>query len=150
MEKVWGCKGNPWTPCFNRPSNDSFGDISFWFIYWGDFISRPGKTADKNYVCIRYEDLIADPLANIRRVIKFWNLDIDDTILEKAVQLCTRDKMKSKIPSESLSSNKRLTVRENRGQLFSKENRDYIDRAIREKLRHDFGYNYLNVPAVNS
>jgi len=120
------------------------------FNYWGDFISRPDKTTEKDYVYIRYEDLIADPLANIRRVIKFWNLDIDDSILEKAVELCSREAMKSKIPPETLSSNKRLTVRENRGQLFSKKNRDYIDRAIRDKLRYDFGYNYLNVSAMGS
>jgi len=120
------------------------------FNYWGDFISRPDKTAEKDYVCIRYEDLIADPLANLRRVVKLWALDIDDSILEKAVELCSREKMESKIPPEVLSSNKRLTVRENRGQLFSKENRDYINLAIRDKLRHDFGYNYLHAPAVNS
>lgn len=120
------------------------------FNYWGDFISRPGMTAEKDYVCIRYEDIIADPLANLRRVVKLWALDIDDSILEKAVELCSREKMKSKIPPEALSSNKRLTVRENRGQLFSKENSDYIDRAIQDKLRYDFGYNYLHAPAVGS
>jgi hypothetical protein len=120
------------------------------FNYWGDFISRPGKTAEKDYVCIRYEDLIADPLTNLRRVVKLWGLDIDNSILEKAAELCSREKMKSKIPPAVLTSNKRLTIRENRGRLFSKENRDYIDRAIRDKLRYDFGYNYLNAPATNS
>lgn len=120
------------------------------FNYWGDFISRPDKTAEKDYVCIRYEDLIADPLTNLRKVVKLWALDIDDSILEKAVELCSREKMKSKIPPEVLSSNKRLTVRENRGQVFSKENLDYIDRAIRCGLRHDFGYNYLDTPAMIS
>jgi hypothetical protein len=120
------------------------------FNYWGDFISRSDKTVEKDYVCIRYEDLVADPLANIRRVVKLWALDIDDAILKKAVELCGREKMKSKIPSQALGSNKRVTFRENRGQLFSKENCDYIDHAIRDKLRYDFGYNYLSVPAVSS
>jgi hypothetical protein len=112
------------------------------FNYWGDFISLPGKTADKDYVCIRYEDLITDPLTNIKRVIKLWNLDIDDTILEKAVQLCGREKMKSKIPSEAVNSNKRVSVRENRGKIFSAENNSYINRSIRNNLRHDFDYKY--------
>jgi hypothetical protein len=120
------------------------------FNYWGDFISRPDKTAEKDYGCICYEDLIVDPIANLRRVVKLWALDIDDSILEKVVELCSRTKMKSKIPPEALSSNKRLTIRENRGQLFSEENRDYIDSSIRNELRYDFGYNYLHAPAVSS
>ena len=103
---------------------------------------RPGKTAEKNYVCIRYEDLIADPLANIRRVIKFWNLDIDDSILEKAVELCSRERMISKIPGSLIANNKRGVVRDNRGRLFSKESISYINRAICDNLRHDFGYKY--------
>jgi hypothetical protein len=113
------------------------------FNYWGDYIRRFGKTAEKDYVCIRYEDLIADPLSNLRRVVKLWGLDIGNSTLEEAVGLCSREKMKSKIPSEVLGTNKRVTIRENRGQLFSKENLDYIDRAICDKLRYDFGYNYL-------
>ncbi len=89
-------------------------------------------------------------VANLKKVVKLWALDIDDSILEKTVELCSHEAMKSKIPAEVLSSNKRLTVRENRGRLFSKENRDYIDRSIRDKLRHDFGYNYLDAPTVSS
>ncbi len=111
------------------------------FNYWGEFISRPDKTAEKDYVCIRYEDLIADPLANLKKVVKLWAL-VDDSILEKAVELCSHEAMKSKTPAEVLSSNKRLTVRDNRGRLFSKESISYINRAICDNLRHDFGYKY--------
>lgn len=110
--------------------------------YWGDFISRPDKTAEKDYVCIRYEDLIAEPLANLKRVVKLWALDIDDSILEKAIELCSREKMISKIPSSQFSSNKRVVVRDDRGKLFSEENNSYINRAIRENLRYNFGYHY--------
>ncbi|MCK4782564.1 MAG: sulfotransferase domain-containing protein, partial [Desulfobacteraceae bacterium] len=88
------------------------------FNYWGDFISGPDKVADKNYVCIRYEDMISEPLNNLRRIVRLWNLDIEESALSAAVELCGREKMMSKIPSNLIDSNKRVVVRDDRGKLF--------------------------------
>ena len=113
-----------------------------YFNYWGDFISDPNKVADKDYVCIRYENLVSDPLANLTRITRLWDLEIGESALQSAVNLCSRERMISKIPSSLIANNKRVVVRENRGKLFSKESISYINRAICDNLRHHFGYKY--------
>jgi len=113
-----------------------------YFNYWGDFISDAKKKPNKDYVCIRYEDLIANPLFEMSRILQLWNLEIDKPVLEKAIQLNSREKMKSKIPDGMLSDNKRLSIRDNRGKLFSEDNVSYINLAISNNLKHDFGYKY--------
>jgi len=50
------------------------------------------------------------------------------------VELCSWEKMKSRIPADLLDTNKMVGVRDNCGKLFSKENIAYIDRAIRDNL----------------
>jgi hypothetical protein len=112
------------------------------FNYWGDFISDPNKVADKDYVCIRYENLVSDPLANLFRIVRLWDLEIGESALRSAVDLCSRERMISKIPSSLIADNKRVVVRDNRGRLFSEKNISYINRAICDNLRHDFGYQY--------
>jgi len=113
-----------------------------YFNYWGDFISGPGKTPEKDYVCVKYEDMLSDPLTNLLRIVRFWDLEIGMSALQSAVDMCTREKMESKIPADLLVSNKRVSIRDNRGGVFSEENTAYINRAIRDNLRHDFGYKY--------
>jgi hypothetical protein len=112
------------------------------FNYWGDFISNPNKVAERDYVCIRYEDVVSEPLANLTRIMRLWDLEIEKPALEAAVELCSHQKMISKIPGNLIDSSKRVVVRDNRGKLFSRENISYINRAIRNNLRHDFGYKY--------
>ena len=112
------------------------------FNYWGDFISKSNKVADKDYVCIRYEDMVSESLRNLSRIVHLWDLGIEDSVLRTAVDLCSREKMISKIPINQFNSNKRVTVRKDRGKLFSKENVSYINDAIQNKLRHNFGYQY--------
>ena len=112
------------------------------FNYLGDFISDPDKVADKDYVCIRYENLVSDPLANLFRIVRLWDLEIGESALRSAVSLCSRERMISKIPSSLIANNKRVVVRDNRGKLFSRESISYINRTIRDNLRYDFGYQY--------
>jgi len=132
----------------DRSSRDEFIGQGYvertieYFNYWGDFISRSGKKAEKDYVCIRYEDMVANPLTNLLRIVRLWDLEIGESALESAVELCSRERMMSKIPDDQVRTNKRLTVREDRGRLFSKENVSYINRAIRDNLRYNFGYQY--------
>lgn len=114
-----------------------------YFNYWGDFISDPKKKSDKDYVCIKYEDLIADPLFELSRILRLWDLEIDKPALEKAIQLNSRENMKSKIPASEMSDNRRLSTRDNRGKLFSEDNVSYINRAVSNNLKHDFGYKIL-------
>lgn len=112
------------------------------FNYWGDFISNPNKVVDKDHVCVRYEDMISDPLANLFRIVRLWDLEIGESALQSAVNLCSRERMVSKIPSSLIANNKRVVVRDNRSRLFSEKSISYINRAICDNLRHDFGYEY--------
>lgn len=113
-----------------------------YFNYWGDFISDPNRVPDKDYICIRYEDLISDPLANLSRIVRFWDLKIGKSALQSAVDISSRENMISKIPESLIGTNQRITVRDSRGELFSKENISYISQTIHDGLRYDFGYQY--------
>jgi hypothetical protein len=113
-----------------------------YFNYWGDFISSPNRVPDKDYICIRYEDLILDSLANISRIVTFWGLELSNSSLQTAVNICSQENMISKVPESMLNTNQRITVRDNRGELFSGKNMSYIKRAIRDGLKYDFGYRY--------
>ena len=113
-----------------------------YFNYWGDFISGPNRVPDKDYLCIRYEDLILDSLANLSRLVNFWGLELSNSSLQSAVNICSRENMISKVPDSMLNTNQRITVRDNRGELFSGQNMSYIKRAIRGGLKYDFGYTY--------
>lgn len=113
-----------------------------YFNYWGKFISKLNRRAEKDYICIRYEDMVADPLSNLLRIVNFWNLEIGESALESAVGLCSKEKMMSKIPEDQIATNKRLTIRQGRGRLFSEENASYINSVINDKLKYNFGYEY--------
>jgi hypothetical protein len=113
-----------------------------YFNYWADFISDPNKIADTDYVCIRYENLISDPLANLSRIVHLWDLKLSNSSLQSAVNICSRENMILKVPDNLLNTNQRIMVRNNRGELFSGENISYIRQAISDGLRYDFGYQY--------
>ena len=108
--------------------------------YWGDFAD--GRVAGKDYICIKYEDLISNPVAVVSRISQMWELNLTEGSLRTAVNLCSRENMVSKISSDSLSTTERISLRGDRGQLFSSENVSYIREAITDKLRHGFGYEY--------
>ena len=86
--------------------------------------------------------MVSDPVDNLSRIVHLWNLGIEESVLRSAVDLCSREKMIAKIPGNRFENNKRVTVRKDRGRLFSRENTSYIKKAIHDKLRHDFGYEY--------
>ncbi|MBN1392867.1 MAG: sulfotransferase domain-containing protein [Sedimentisphaerales bacterium] len=113
-----------------------------YFNYWGDFISDSKKVPGRDYVCIKYEEMVSEPMENLLRIVNLWDLHLDKSSLEKAIDLCSREKMKAKIQTNLMGSNMRLTVRDNRGKLFSEESVSYIKRCIDKNLKYDFGYSY--------
>jgi hypothetical protein len=109
-----------------------------YFNYWGDFAID--KKEGEDYLCIRYEDFVADPIKILANVSSIWNMDISTASFEEAVDLCSREKMIAKIPRNELEANTRISVRKDRGRILNERSLEYINKAIRNGLRHDFGY----------
>lgn len=111
-----------------------------YFNYWGAF--RDNNSKARQCLCVAYENLIDHPLDVLSEIVTFWQLDIPADILETAVGLCSRERMKSKIPENVIDNNRRVSVRTNREDVFTEHNRHYIENAIASKLQYDFGYKY--------
>ncbi|MBW2715283.1 MAG: sulfotransferase domain-containing protein [Deltaproteobacteria bacterium] len=49
---------------------------------------------DQPRIAIRYEDLIAEPIQQLKKLAAFLNLDVDDTEVEQAIEACKIDKLR--------------------------------------------------------
>jgi hypothetical protein len=103
---------------------------------WGAYVRRRPDT-----LVLRYEELIADPLAAIRILAAYWRLDLSDASLQEAVVRCSRPAMLAQIPAEEQAGNPRVSVRPTRG-VFSPEHLDQLRRVCRARLEHSFAYRY--------
>ncbi len=111
-----------------------------YFNYWGRLVEEQKSDSSQSFLCVRYEQLVQKPADIVEQIAGFWNLDIERKYIDRAVFLCSREEMKKKIPADRLGDNKRVSVRDNRGRLFTDKNMDYIQNALCSKLKYDFGY----------
>lgn len=108
--------------------------------YWGKFAQSHHRVEGKHYVCVRYESLVENPLRELSRICRFWDLDLPESCLREAVQTCDANRMRSKVPSAEQATNKRISVRDRDRPAFSGENRARLAELLRRGLRYDFGY----------
>jgi len=69
------------------------GDTVFpcmWHIHIQKWLENPYKA---DMIFVRYEDLLNDPLAEMKKVCKFINIERSDAYLEQSIATCSFDKM---------------------------------------------------------
>jgi hypothetical protein len=63
---------------------------------WGEHVAswRGAKAADDSFFLVRYEDLHADPASSLLAVAEFLDIPASGSACERAVELCTPDRMR--------------------------------------------------------
>lgn len=94
---------------------------------------------DKGYprLLLRYEDMMEDPTREMRQVLDFCKMDIDEDRLERAVEACRLDKLKRQETDKGFVEN-----REERGDFFHRGGsrwREELDPAIARQIEEDHG-----------
>lgn len=80
--------------------------ISKFMNYWGHYI----RYVDSNVLVIKYENLKNNPVLCIDKIRHHWNLDYGQHAMTRAVKVCNKEKMQSKISDKQKKGNKRVTV----------------------------------------
>jgi hypothetical protein len=105
---------------------------------WGDMAQKHPEQV----LVVRYEDMKADPVAEMSRVCEF--LEIKGASLEhymRAVEATTKDKMAQK-PNPDVKTTVVRLERKPASEYFSPKNQIVFDDICSRFLRHDFGYGY--------
>ncbi len=107
-----------------------------------DFYNSWGRFAKKNAVFVlQYEKIIKYPKEMLEHISYFFDLGLTDESISKAVESCTKEKMRERIPKKLQHSNMRVTPDEWNFE-FSDKNMEIIQRKMKKKLKYNFGYEY--------
>lgn len=111
----------------------NFQEVLRFFNSWGTALRRDNVTA------LRYEDLVRNPAAEVMRVATLWELDIPRECIEQAVQLCSKDNMKSKLAEAEVEATRRVRFEKTKID-FTHGQLDYMRRRLQRGRYTDFGY----------
>jgi hypothetical protein len=50
----------------------------------------------RNFLVLRYEDLIADPFGNFSNAVRFLGIEVEEEMITRAIDLNTVDKMRAR------------------------------------------------------
>ena len=115
--------------CGKRPYFPfNFQEVLRFFNSWGTVLRRDNVTA------LRYEDLVRNPAAEVMRVATIWELDIPRGCIEQAVQLCSKENMKSKLAEAEVEATRRVRV-EKTNIEFTHGQMDYVRQIGRASCR---------------
>lgn len=116
--------------------------ISF-YNYWGRY-KENGACRD-NFKVVKYEDLIKNPLDTMVNLLSYWELDYNVTHIEKAIAMCRREEMLSKIPSSIRSENRRVGAVESHNlQDWLKFFNQQVLAYSKSRLSYDFDYEIID------
>ncbi len=102
---------------------------------WERFVEKYGA------FIIFYEEMVNFPVSLLYEISGYFDMKLSIESINKAVKLCTKEKMRGKIPKELQHSNMRVTPDEWRFE-FSNKNKEIIRKKIKRKLKYNFGYEY--------
>lgn len=114
---------------------------------WGGIAERyPAAT-----LVVRYEDLAADTLRELRRIDAFWGLGMNTAALRQAVAESSKEKMAQKVDPRTPPG---LTVVRSDerpyAQWYKLDDRAFLTRTCSKYLRRGFGYDYAIWPVASS
>jgi hypothetical protein len=116
----------------------------WWYVR---FLNRWGEVArryPKETLVLRYEDFRQDPLHNLQRLARHFRLDLADADLEAGIAVGSKAiMMRHQDPNVS---EKPVRPDGAQGARFSAADMAALDAILDRRLRHDFGYAYLDRP----
>ena len=91
MNKVLGCFTGSWQDFLElvKCKRLHFGDLFDWYKDWWS------KRNQENILVVKYEDMVKDCAAVVRKMADFFNKNIDDDIVKEIVDACSIKSMRS-------------------------------------------------------
>lgn len=105
---------------------------------WGKFLED-----HHNALLVKYEELLENPCEVIKRMLRFWELDLPESCIRRAVAMCSKEEMIRRIPPEKLATNPRVSA-VSHGGILSRDTAEFIKNKIKKHLRYSLGYDYSN------
>ena len=129
------------------------GDISghrfnndIWWCF--RFCNRWGYLAENfpdGTLIVKYEDLAKNPLPELQRICRHWQLQLDDSALSYAINESSKEKMsQKKDPDTPFGVN---VVRDNNKsyrEWYNEKQSRYLSNITKSFLSYDFDYNYMS------
>jgi hypothetical protein len=111
----------------------------WWYIHffnrWGDLAHAHPETV----LAVRYEDLLADPEASLRRVVAHLRVDLSDRAIAVALRFIGRDAIRALL--DPTGTEVIVPTNEPRAAvMYGPEDEAFIRNTCARHLRHDFGY----------
>ena len=104
---------------------------------WGNYVEKkPSKV-----LVVRYEDLVSQPLSELRRVNLFWSLGLSDKSLNSATQFASKEVMATRDDPARPSGAVQMRSEECRS-LFKIQDQSLFKYLCSEHLDYSFGYDY--------
>jgi hypothetical protein len=108
---------------------------------WGDFCARPGAC----WRVFRYEAMRAQPLVEFRAMFEFvFGFDVGETVLQEALDHYSFQRQKEREWRFTGDEKRHFHFRGavDYSDLVGSATMAAIHAALKQRLRHDFGYNY--------
>ena len=83
------------------------GTIPHCLNTWSTHVSSWINTSDYPVLLVRYEDMIEDVRSELIRVLEFCKMDIDESLVDKAVEACHISKLREQESSNGFRERKR-------------------------------------------
>jgi len=112
--------------------------IIYHFNYWEKYIKD--KRDGKDYLCIKYEELVENTIDVLKNIFQFWGMEIDKKFLIKAAELNTYENTMKYVLEEGVSETKVITIRKKND--FNEEVLTSIKEKLDKELIYNFGYKW--------
>ena len=109
---------------------------------WGRIIA---KYPDE-FMVIKYEDMVADTLAQLQAINTFLKLNISTESLLYGIQESTKEKMSIKPNKPPWKKQKNVVIKKDTKPwktVFAKKDELFFQKTCKTYLKYDFGYDYL-------
>jgi hypothetical protein len=121
-----------------EPHPDANPHAKIDFLMFIEFFNTWAVTLERdNVMVMHYEDLIRDPVAEMRRFRDFMAFDISDSHLERAAELCSKDNMQEIMGQQE---EKVVRVRFEKQKIeFTDDQIAFVQKKISNSQYGDFG-----------
>ena len=129
-------------------NNRRFDSDIWWCIRFQNAWGRVMQKYPGDFLLVKYEDLVDDPLRQLKLINDFLRLGLTEASLEQGIEASTKEKMSQKPRKASKkikSPHVRAVVRMESADdesYFTQESTEYFLKVCDKYLKYDFGYKY--------
>lgn len=124
------------------PFGRRYNSDIWWTVRFLEGWGAVRAAAPTRVTVVRYEDLLADPLAGLGRVAAALASGLGNEALAHGVAVSGREAMRAR--DDPARPPGAVRVADDQTAVFDQSDRAFVEAVCRRYLRHDFGYDYTN------